>query len=131
MDDTLSQMLLLGEDHCPLAEFVDYTLWVCGSFLTARVVENNVTINYNSQVHIPSPAALSLPTSDWTRRPSPECPKQLESLPAPLSLSSMLDSPVQLVSRSFTFAAVSLQLLSSAPGLLSTKFREMDPLAST
>lgn len=31
MDDILSQMLLLGEDHHPFAEFVEYTLWLCRS----------------------------------------------------------------------------------------------------
>lgn len=33
MDDILRQMLLLGEDHCPFIEFIDYPLWVCGSFI--------------------------------------------------------------------------------------------------
>lgn len=47
------QMLLLGEDH---------TLWVCGSYLTVEVIEDNINITSDSLVHIPSPAALSLPT---------------------------------------------------------------------
>lgn len=28
-DHILGQMLLLEEDHCPFAKFVDYALWMC------------------------------------------------------------------------------------------------------
>lgn len=48
MDDTLSQLLLFGDDYQPFSEFVDYTLQVCRASLTLGVVENNITINSDS-----------------------------------------------------------------------------------
>lgn len=58
MDDILGQMLLLGEDHRPFAEFVDYTLWICGSSISMGIVESNASSN--SLAHITSSAVNSL-----------------------------------------------------------------------
>ncbi|ROL42246.1 hypothetical protein DPX16_7923 [Anabarilius grahami] len=66
MENILGQMLLLGKDHCPFIEFIDYVLWVCGSSLNAKFVEGDDTINYNSPRPSTSPAAISLPTLEWT-----------------------------------------------------------------
>ncbi|KAK9964056.1 hypothetical protein ABG768_005261 [Culter alburnus] len=41
MDEIFSKMLLLRDNHCTFAEFVDYTLWLCGSSLTLGVIEND------------------------------------------------------------------------------------------
>jgi len=40
MDDLLTQMLLLGDLHLSFVEFIDHTLWVCGSSLIAGLVES-------------------------------------------------------------------------------------------
>lgn len=69
------------EDRSPLIEFIDYTLWVCGSSLTVGVVEDNATINSNSPGLLTPPAAISLPDPDRTHRPCPECPEQLHHSP--------------------------------------------------
>lgn len=44
MGTILGQILLLREDDRPFTEFVDYTLWLCGSSLTLGIVENDATI---------------------------------------------------------------------------------------
>lgn len=41
MDEILGKMLLLRDNHCTFTEFVDYTLWLCGSSLTLGVIEND------------------------------------------------------------------------------------------
>lgn len=77
-DDILGQMLLLKEGHHPLTDFINYTLWVCGSSFTVGVVKED-NISSDSLEPVPLSAAISLPAPNWiTHHLSPECPKTTE-----------------------------------------------------